>query len=323
MLSRKEFYRGNEAKEALEVLRGKFKLPVGGTIEEVEALIDRAITALNIYSKANRFIINKTLYTDTQDETKFVSARLVIRPRVAYALGCSECRDVVDLPADDNFFENFIDTVAAWLDTYDYMAKLDANLKELSSIVNEIGNENGIPFNVYFTLGKELVDVSDNYVVVGISEEVVSTLDCLPVFDNIEVRVRTYKEKILEVLKECKAPYEIVKTKGVFVKDLQLYSRKSPAKLLRKFCTRKVEAVRVGVGYYDTDKVFALIRKEAVTEEDLAKLDVSNAVVIDTVKMSKAEQVKGLSKTVISYKISPFDKETGAFVDIPLTTFAK
>ena len=53
----------------------------------------------------------------------------------------------------------------------------------------------------------------------------------------------------------------IVKIKSDFTKELNIYSRKSINKLLRKFVSRKIDFVRVGVGYAENENSFALIER--------------------------------------------------------------
>ena len=123
------------------------------------------------------------------------------------------------------------------------------------------------------------------------------------------------------ILKDCNRPYDIVKIKSDFTKELNIYSRKSINKLLRKFVSRKIDFVRVGVGYAENENSFALIERVAMTPEEVSNLDIDEIILMDNDKPTTIEKKQGLTKIVTRHKLTPFEKKTNVMLDIPLKEY--
>lgn len=311
---RREDFGKCEAQDKLAELKGKYTLGGGLSSKEVQEQIDKVMFATKIYTDAPAYILSKTLYDD--EDGVFVSARFKIRPSAKSALFINDVKKTFVINACENFFDKLIDEVGVWFDTYTEYAKLDYNLSVLNAEVEEIRAKNELPTQVKFTLGSGIMDIDTNSVVVGISEDVIKKIPTLSVFDSIiEVKKENYKNTIADTLIECAKPYDIVKIKNPFTKDLELYSRRGIAKLLREIVNRNLSYVRTGVGYYEDDTIFAVVEKEAIKEGTEVGEDV---VVLDNTTISNAEAKKGLTKLAVRYKVKPFVKETGELVDLDI-----
>jgi len=320
MFSRDSF-NVTEAKEKLASLKGKFQFPEDGNIAKVNDELEKVLFSMQIYSKAPKYVLTRALYPVEDGSDVLHSARFVIRPSVQDALEVDEMKKTFHINANAEFFNNFIEEMAEWFDTYQFYKQLQVNVDVLNAVVAEVIQEHEIPFDVKFSYGSGLLDASDKHVVVGLSADVIANLSTLPLFDeNMESRRAGYKSRIAELLKECARPIDIVKIKNIVTKDLDIYSRRSLSKLIREFVNRKIEYVRLGTGYVETDSFFAVIDKIAVTEEELEEMDLTGAVVIDNAQATSKEKEAGKTKIVVQYRISPFLKEEETPVDVDLKT---
>lgn len=317
MFTKKDFGKC-DAQEKLAVLKGKYTLEKGATLEEVKETIDKVMFATKIYTDAPFYVVSKALY---DDEGVFTSARFIIRPSSKSELYINEVKKIFVINACENFYDRLIQEVAVWFDTYNEYEKLDANVQALNAEVADVCEEKEIEMKVQFTLGSGIVDITPNSVVVGISDEVIRGLADLSLFNAIiEAKKENYRESIADAIALCNKPYDIVKVKNVFTKDLGIYARKSIHKLIREIVNRNVQHVRVGVGYYETDEVFAVVEKVAVTkDEEVAE----GVLVVENTNMSTAEAKKGLTHIAVSYKVLPFNKETGEPVELALEDIIK
>ena len=317
MYSKKEF--GScEAQLKLAELKGKFVLEEGATCEQVKEAIDKVMFATKIYTGAPAYVMSKALYGDDNDV--FTSARFIIRPSSSAVLTVDEVRSTFVINAEETFFDKLITKVAEWFDQYNEYAKLEDNLVALNTEVKEICAEREItPVNkVTFTLGEGIVDLDANTVVVGLSADVVKNIGELPLFNVlVESKRENYRETIADAIAECNNAYEFVKVKNVFTKDLGTYARRSVHKLMRDVVNRNIEHVRVGVGYYETDDVFAVVEKVAIKDGDEVA---DGTLVVENAKISSAEVKKGLTKIAVVYKVAPFNKTTLEAVDVDLAT---
>ena len=302
------------AQEKLASLEGRFKFAAGTSVDEANDTLGQVIFALKMHEAAPQFVITRALYPENGPVE---DARFVVRPAAKYALGVRDMKKVFAIKADERFYDKFIKEMAIWFDEYEYFSKLDANITELNETIDNIVEAHQLGFNLSFTLGEGLLDISDTSVTVGLSDEVIRNMVRLPLFDEFsEGRRSLYSEKVVEAIKACNKPYDIVHVKTTFTKDLDIYSRKSAVKLIRKIVSRNLNFVRVGVGYVDTENYFAVIEKIPVTDAEAAAL--TNTYIIDNVNITSAEAKAGKTKIAISYRVSPFAPATGESIDIPL-----
>lgn len=306
------------AQEQLLTLRGDFKYPATGNIDEVNTIIDNVIDVVNGYSEAPKYVINRSLYPE-EDGVTLKSARFVVRPSSSHKLEINELKSTFVITADANFFNRLIEELAHYFDVYAYFSKLQHNLDRLNEVFAEVLAEEESELDIKFTAGRGLVYATDTEAVVGLTDEVIQNLGSLPLFDTVmEMRVDGYKQRIRDLVKEIGRAYEIVKIKSDVTKDLDIYTRRKTIKLIRSFVNRNAQHVRVGVGYIETEKEFAVIEKTAVTPEELAELDTTGLVVEDNINITKRETEEGKTKIITRYLITPFDKEDGEPLDVEL-----
>lgn len=309
-----------EAQAKLSEIKGRFQLNQGAQVAEVNDILEKVIFALNVYEVAPKFVLTRALY---DDKGVLVNARFVVRPSAKHTLKVRDMKKTFAVNAGPDFFDKFIQNMAEWFDEYARFARLESNVTELNAVVAKVVEENEIPFAVEFSLGDGLVDVTDSSVVVGLHEDVVMKLGTLPLFDeNVESRQIAYKAKIAETLKECVRPYDIVKTKSQVTKDLDIYSRRAVVKLIRQIVNRKAEYVREGIGYVETAETFAVVEKVTATEEAAAQVD-AEAFVMSNNNMTASDKKKGENKLIVTFRVSPFNKETGVPVQVGLADLMK
>jgi hypothetical protein len=310
---KKTSFSSTDAQETLASLEGKYVLEAGTDVKTANDILEKVIFALNIYADAPKYVLTRAMYPETGT---FEEARFVVRPAAKSALEVSEMKKVLAIPADEKFFDKFIKEMAIWFDEYAYFAKLDENVKELNAKVAEITEGEDIPFGVKFTVGSDIVEVSDTDITIGLTVDTVLNLASVPLFDeNFPERAVKYGEGVVETLKSCVRPWDLLKTKSTFTKDLNLGSRRSIVKLMRKVVNRNLAFVRVGTGYVDTDNYFAIVEKVAITPEEA--VDFEGAKITENDKISKVEAKAGKTQIATYFKVSPIT-EKGEPVEVGL-----
>ncbi|MNV37153.1 hypothetical protein D3C71_1286620 [compost metagenome] len=180
--------------------------------------------------------------------------------------------------------------------------------------------ENNIPFIIRFGVGNNLLDATDDFALIGLSEETIQTLTELPLFDGgFENRKENYMQQIVDILKTAVKPYHLVKVKTRLTKrDLDIYSRRGVNHLIREFVSRNLAFVRTGIGYYEDKNVFAVVNRVAVTKEELENLDTSDALVTPNANPTVKEKNANQEFIYSSYRIAPFNKKTLEPVELSL-----
>ena len=90
---------------------------------------------------------------------------------------------------------------------------------------------------------------------------------------------------------------------------------------MRKFVSRKIDYVRVGVGYAEDENSFALIERIAVTPSDVSNYDIDSIILVDNEAPTAIEKKKGLTKIITKYKLMPFEKKTNVMIDVGLKDY--
>ncbi len=320
MLGRDSFYT-REASAKLQELKGRFQYPVSGVVTEVNDILEQVIFALHSYTKAPKFVITRALYDDGNGVLR--SARFVVRLSVREQHKVGGVKKVLSLTAGAAFFDTFIQEMADWFDLYEHNLALAHNVSELNKIVAGVVTDRNNSFQLEFAVGEGLVDLSDNHVVVGLSENTVMKLGQLPLSDtNADYKRMPYKEKIADLLVQCLKPFDIVKVKTQVTKDLDIYSRKGRSKIIRATVNRSIDHTRVGVGYFDFNNIFAVVEKTAVTPEEAATFG-ADVVVIENAGASAVEKRNLKTKIAVRFKVSPFNKDTGMSESISLVDILK
>lgn len=314
----KEDFIINDAEQVLSVLKGKYKFPTLATQEEVNNILDKLLFDLNIYTEAPKYKISRTYYNN--DSGNIVNAKVTVYVTPKYALFNSNIKASIELDAGVNFFNELIDNIAEWFDGYEHLRRLTTNLNEFNTIINGVIEEKNIPFNICFSLGEGLIDVSDKDAVIGLSQEVIMDLGELPLFDmDRDVRRTNYKNLITEVLLQCKMPYDIFKVKSVVTQEhLKIYTKTLVYKLMKKCVSKNVASVYTGEGYIETEDIFAIIDKKAVTKEELKSYNNVDHYALTNKKITAQDKRDGKDKMVLTYKVSPISKKDGTQVDLPI-----
>lgn len=309
-----------EIKERLSYIIETYKNKDSDNIEDVNNILDRVILDFDTSDICPDIILTRALYID-EDTGNFQRGKFVIRPTVKYNLAIKDVKFSFTIINSPNFFKEFIEHIIDWVVDYTIYLELEKNLKQLNTCVFEILKDIDFPYMLYFSLGEGITDISDDSVTLGLDIETIFNIPRLGFFIEDEYWRLKYIKNFVNILKDCNRPYDIVKIKSDFTKELNIYSRKSINKLLRKFVSRKIDFVRVGIGYAENENSFALIERIAMTPEEVSNLDIDEIILMDNDKPTIIEKKKGLTKIVTRYKLTPFEKKTNVMLDIPLKKY--
>lgn len=309
-----------EIKERLSYIIETYKDKDSDNIEDVNNILDRVVLDFDTSDICPDIILTRALYID-EDTENFQRGKFVIRPTVKYNLTIKDVKFSFTIINSPNFFKEFVEHIIDWVVDYTIYLELEKNLKQLNTCVFEILKDIDFPYMIYFSLGEGITDISDDSVTLGLDMETIFNIPRLGFFIEDEYWRLKYIKNFVNILKDCNRPYDIVKIKSDFTKELNIYSRKSINKLLRKFVSRKIDFVRVGVGYAENENSFALIERIAMTPEEVSNLDIDEIILMDNDKPTTIEKKKGLTKIVTRYKLTPFEKKTNVMLDIPLKEY--
>lgn len=288
-------------------------------LDKVNKNIDALIIYLNTYEKAPKFVLTRALYSDSNNQLTY--ARFIIRPSISYELGVKDVREVFTIIGDDNFFDNLLSNIVNWFDNYTYYVQLGVNIECLNLIIRRLLEKNNIDIDAKFTLGDGLKDVTDTSILIGLKDEVIKKLSGFALFSDEDIWREKCEKDFLNLFKECSRPYDILKLKSELTKELGIYQRKSLNKLIRQVVTRRIDYVRVGIGYTEDSERFAVIQRDAVTEDSLSNYNLGEVIVKDNENITSQENKEGLTKIVTYFRVSPFYKKTGLPIDITIKRF--
>ena len=301
--------------ERIAELKSSYDGVFSNNITEVNNHLDMILLELNTIGLGPKFIITRALYIDEMTGD-FFKGKFVIRPGFKFNLSISDLKTSFILVNSKNFFISFIDNILEWIEKYNDYVELNDNLGKLNDAILDIINKAQCPYELKFTVGEGIIDITDNSVLLGLDIEVIKNIPSLPLFSDDEFWSEKYIEKFINVLKECNRPYDIVKIKSDITYELGIYNRKSINKLLRKIVSRRIDYVRVGVGYSEDETTFALIERIPVASEDVRNFDIDSVIIMDNDNPTKVEKDKGLTKIITRYKLMPFEKKTNILVDV-------
>ena len=306
-------------KESLQYIVEKYADMYSDNLDEVNKILDRIVLDFDTSQISPDIILTRALYED-ENTGLFQKGKFVVRPTIKYNLSIVDVKLSFVIVNSKNFFVEFINYLIEWVLTYTLYSDLQHNLAVLNETVFNILKEHNSPYDIKFSLGEGITDISEDSIELGLTSDVIANIPKLGFFVNDEFWKQRYIEKFLNVLKECNRPYDIVKIKSDFTKELNIYNRKSINKLLRKFVSRKIDYVRVGVGYAETED-FALIERIAIPEEMVENYDIDEIIIMDNDSPTTAEKKKGLTKIITKYKLMPFEKKTNILIDVGLREF--
>lgn len=289
-------------------------------LDKVNNILDRIILDFNMSKDCPNIILTRALYEDEKSK-EFKKGKFVIRPTIAYNLKIIDIKNSFVIINDKDFFKVFIDYIVNWVESYTFYFKLSKNLEKLNSLISDILLDCNFPYSISFTIGNGICDISDDNICLGLNEDIVLNIEDLPFFSEDESWKQIYINKFINVLKECNRPYDIVKIKSDITKDLNIYNRKSINKLLRKFVSRNINYVRVGVGYVESEDTFALIERKAISLEEIKDYDLNSVIISDNLNPTLLEKKKNLVKIVTKYKLMPFEKKTNILIDMNIKDY--
>ena len=303
-------------------LYDKFRDKKCNNVEETLKFIEILELELLSNEYCPEFILNHSFFsTDENSVNDFDTCKITIRPSVKYVLKSNELKSTFVIVRSDLFTKELIDNLVYWVSDYNYYSYLDSNIDKLNEVIKEIlstvdENHWGLSFNI----GDGILDISDNHIVLGISDLTALNIPNLTLFSEDAYWRNLYIDSFKNMLKDCNRPYDVVKAKTEFTDDLCIYNRKSINKLIRKFVKRRIECVRVGIGYFENKDVFAVIEKVPISDNDINKLnlELNTFKVIDNDNPSVVEKKDKLNKILVTYKLMPFEKKTNTFLEIPL-----
>lgn len=264
-----------------------------------------------------KFIVSRALYpmknTNNMEKGKFI-----IRPSIDFKLNIDGIKDSFILFNNSSFYKEFIENIIAWILKYQTFLVYQYNLNRLNTEFKSILAESKCTFNIVFTIGEGVIDITDTEIILGVSKDFIEHLDNINLFSTNSYWASKYREKCVLTVKSCIRPYELLKIKSDFTEDFNIYTRKNIIKLLRKVVKRRIENVRIGEGYYESEHLFTLIEKRAVSANEIEDYDLDNVIVLDNVKPNMVEKKLNQTKIIVLYKLSPLEKKTGVLIEKPL-----
>ena len=264
-----------------------------------------------------KFIVSRALYpiknTNNMEKGKFI-----IRPSIDFKLNIDGIKDSFILFNNSSFYKEFVENIIAWILKYQTFLVYQYNLNRLNTEFKSILAESKCTFNIVFTIGEGVIDITDTEIILGVSKDFIEHLDNINLFSTNSYWASKYREKCVLTLKSCIRPYELLKIKSDFTEDFNIYTRKNIIKLLRKVVKRRIENVRIGEGYYESENLFTLIEKRAVSANEIEDYDLDNVIVLDNVKPNMVEKKLNQTKIIVLYKLSPLEKKTGVLIEKPL-----
>lgn len=261
-----------------------------------------------------KFIVSRALYpiknTNNMEKGKFI-----IRPSIDFKLNIDGIKDSFILFNNSSFYKEFIENIIAWILKYQAFLVYQYNLNRLNTEFKSILAESKCTFNIVFTIGEGVIDITDTEIILGVSKDFIEHLDNINLFSTNSYWASKYREKCVLTLKSCIRPYELLKIKSDFTEDFNIYTRKNIIKLLRKVVKRRIENVRIGEGYYESENLFTLIEKRAVSANEIEDYDLDNIIILDNVKPNMVEKKLNQTKIIVLYKLSPLEKKTGVLIE--------
>lgn len=302
----KEFLQ-NKAFNALYALGNGVEYAVTDSPEQTDAKVMQVRDKMEDQGFCPAYVLKSNFYTAKDGSVERIDFR--IRPSSKAKCQAASLKTSFTVFASETMYREIAKQLAQWFDTYYDMMLLQDNLDMLQDVFDEAAAEAELKFAIKLTAGSGIVDISDKSITLGISENIlmnISNLNCFKtVLESYAVR---YKSDLKTVLMQLTVPQDIVKANNYITKELGIFTRKSPKKLIRENVTRHIAYVREGVGYVDTDTYFALISKIAVTEEQAANIIAqdANAYIVANANPTTSEKADGKTKIYVAYKLSPF-----------------
>ena len=281
--------------------------------DDVKTVTEKTKTILTEFynSGANMdVVITPTYYTNSDGSLD--SVRYTVRPSAKARCTVESLKTSFVISADEHFYASFISNFADWFDKYKDTCYLYDNLEELQIVFSEALERAEVDYTVALDIGEGIIDVTDNSIVLGITPSVIQSLSQFEFYNPVvEVRRENFINVIVDTLKVCVRPIDLVKQNNYIFKGLGIFSRKSVVKLIRKNVTRKLSYTRVGYGYISTKDYFAVVDKIAVTDDEVKAIKEkdANAYIISNENSTKAEREAGKNNIYIRYRVSPFDDD--------------
>lgn len=306
-----------ELREKMDELKGKYGQVEGLTVEKFNRIVRLINLEFQSISGVPKFIISRSIYTKLNSD-EIDTIRVIIRPTIQYKLTIHENKELVILKNTSNIFNVLIDSIYSWIIRYYELLEYENILEMFNNEILKILQDIKSPYTVIFKNGKLIESVSDNSIIIGLTLENIKKLKELDLFSKDTYWSEKYRDKLRKIFKSCNMPYDLIKSKNDFTDNLGIYTRKSIYKVIRKTVNRKIENVRVGIGFIETDTYFAIIEKKAVTSKEIEKYVKDNILILDNKQASIKEKNKCQNKIVVSFVLSPLDKKTGILLNLNL-----
>ena len=303
------------------VYNGEGIADINNNLLEIKKLI-------GFYDKAPLFVMSVTFYEIgvASEDSTMLKVSVTLRPSK------KECRDKrlnrkIELcSAMSNMYAVFVDEVADWIDMYNENLVYMENLQKLNAVTEQILREQGISFKIRYVVSNNLLDyVDDDTAVYGLSKETVERLGYLDLFSaNEDIAALAYI-RYTNALIGCERATDLRRSKMDIVADLGLKTRKTLTKLVRGIIRRSASKQRVGLGYIqDKEKGYiGIIEKIPARPAEVEgylnnELWGKKVLIREHTKATDAEKAQGLTKLLITYRLTPYSEQLGEVFDIPL-----
>jgi len=165
-------------------------------------------------------------------------------------------------------YDNMIQDIGKWLDKYEYYSKLNKYLIDLNALINDIiTNKINIPnkFKIAFALGSEIMDISDNHIVIGIHEDILYKYGKSVGNDKFYQQLFGSLNKLFKENENIGIyPHNVLTfIKSGFIKSFNVGTRKLPITILNQFCRLQLKDTKhyiINEEIEEGEKIYAIIQ---------------------------------------------------------------
>lgn len=231
------------------------------------------------------------LTTHTSEEGKLTNVTFTLKLRKRDRLKDDSLKRSTGIIYGAKIYERIASVIADWADNRDITVMATQNVDAL----NQFLLENVPNSKVDFAYGTPFVtSISDDKMTIGLTDAQAASIAELPFFDDCAFRVESSTQIVSDLMDSLTRPVDIVRTKNFFTDTLDLRTRASFVKLIKKAYRKDITKSKgEGVFKYEDDTYFGLITKT----EEVPSLD--------------ADFTIGEDGFNYYWSLSPIIKETG------------
>lgn len=287
-----------------------YKITPDMSVEAIKETVAQIIQFITLQVSYPQAVVRNTLRL-TADETKVVAIEFGVR--ISKKSGLPDLkRKRFNVLVTDCTTSTIVRDFIAWYEDVCRYADMSVKVQALNDLMTEIEVGADIDFSLRFAYAdQKIVDVSDDSIVIGLSAQAIDRITEVACATDGNARTENYLNMVIDTLKACNRPMDILGVNTVFTKHLELKTRVQVCNLLKKTCSKQAKNIRDGVGYIDVDGIFAIVTRYFVSEAEGAELinKLGEPAHVE-MKKSTSKKLADKVKVLTYYKLSPIDKTT-------------